>query len=498
MKGLNLSKFKKMHEDEKFATMANKEGHEIKVSKHSLSPVLRKQIEALPLFAEGGKTEKRKLEIEEVPDAKNEQAVASSNVPVSYNTDQNVKPKIEAPAEGVDNGQIKTPVEVNQPGLEAQQAATLSEAQAIGKQGQQEAQAIQNVQNKIKQLPSQADIFSSYKGNEQKLRNAYLTKEINPDRYWNNHSKVLGAIALALGGASAGLGGENTALKVIQDRIKSDVDAQKNSQDKTMNLWKMNRQIMGDDLAANLATQNQLWAGVQHDLTKIAAQNKGPIELQKAKQKVAEIQQIIDMNDYKRSLIDPRTDKSNIDPANLIDLFVPPAAQKEVAQEISQAKETLQAAPEIFSSFDKAAKEARPMTGGSQTSLTAFVPFMKSSAQKSLKALLGPTFQDKEGTVNQNALDGFFSNISPQFLDDDSTVQLKRKTLADYLKSHTQGTRSKGFYINLQNFPATDTSGINENSYLPQNNNKIAGKRGVEYEEKTIGGKIYMVPKKGK
>ena len=48
------------------------------------------------------------------------------------------------------------------------------------------------------------------------------------------------------------------AYEILQKSINDDIDAQKNDQSKTMNLWKMNREALGDDRAATLATQSQL------------------------------------------------------------------------------------------------------------------------------------------------------------------------------------------------------------------------------------------------
>lgn len=61
--------------------------------------------------------------------------------------------------------------------------------------------------------------------------------EINPDRYWQSHSRATSAIALILGGIGAGLThGPNQALEMIDKGIDRDIEAQKASLGKQQNL----------------------------------------------------------------------------------------------------------------------------------------------------------------------------------------------------------------------------------------------------------------------
>lgn len=55
MKGLNLSHFKKVHEDEHSATLMHPKGHQIKIAKKALAGPLKKQLSELPVqnFADG-------------------------------------------------------------------------------------------------------------------------------------------------------------------------------------------------------------------------------------------------------------------------------------------------------------------------------------------------------------------------------------------------------------------------------------------------------------
>ncbi len=58
MKGLDLSKFKKLSSDGKSTTLKHPEGHKIIIAHHAVSPAMRKQLDSLPKkYADGGDTE---------------------------------------------------------------------------------------------------------------------------------------------------------------------------------------------------------------------------------------------------------------------------------------------------------------------------------------------------------------------------------------------------------------------------------------------------------
>ena len=100
------------------------------------------------------------------------------------------------------------------------------------------------------------------------------------------------------------------------------------------------------------------------------------------------------------------------------------------------------------------------MTGGTGTSLTAFVPGMKSPGQKALIARLGPTFKDVEGTVRQAAMDNMEHNVSPNLGDSDETIASKRASLIEYLRSKSSAALAKANHIDLSMHPSTDSSKI--------------------------------------
>lgn len=361
---------------------------------------------------------------------------------------------VQAPA---DQGQPAPPSDYEKAGvpdiegaLEEQKAANTAAAEATAKQGEAEVKAYTAANAAFAALPTQNDIAAGYKAKDDALFKAYQAKELDPNRYYHNMGtaqKVITGIGLLLGGVNSS--------KLVEDAVNRDIDAQKNSQDQQMNLWKMNKEEYGNDLAANLATQNQIFTGVKAQLEQAASAAKGPMAKAAAQNGNALIDQKIAENRFKLSLMQPTSDTIGLDPAKKVTWLVPSEKQVKVNDEIEAAQNATRAAPEVMSNFDQAAKEVRPLTGGLSTSLTAFVPGMESAGQKSLHTLLGPTFKDVEGTVRQAAMDNIFKNTTPQFGDDDSTIASKRRSLQYYLMSKSSASNASSFGINLGDYPST-------------------------------------------
>lgn len=174
-------------------------------------------------------------------------------------------------------------------------AALNATANAIAGQGQAEVNAIDALTEAEKNLPSQQDIIKKNEKIENDLFKAYQDTKIDPNRYFANQStgsKILSAIAMALGGAGAAVAGqENLAAKVAMNAINADIDAQKADKSAKMNLWKMNKQKLGSDLEANLATRNQLLTGLKYQVMRAGSAYKGPLAAAKTQEIIASINQ---------------------------------------------------------------------------------------------------------------------------------------------------------------------------------------------------------------
>lgn len=126
--------------------------------------------------------------------------------------------------------------------------------------------------------------------------------------------------------------------------------------------------------------------------------------------------------------------------------MVPKELQPKVYDEIAAAQNTTNNSPAIIKAFDNAAKNIH---------VADFIPGIPNADQKSLHALLGPTFKDVEGTVRQAAMDNMNENVTPQFGDSSQTLKTKRDTLLHYLHSKSSAPIAKGNGIDLKRFAST-------------------------------------------
>lgn len=299
---LNLSKVKKIGGDGKSTTFMHPDGHRITVAHAPLSALQIKQMEKMPIakMADGG--DPVNTEVESV-DPNIPENQASENI-----SDQRLQEDPQREPAAQQNIQSQPVVQQEGPGpsissaYESEKRANLAGAKAIGEQGQKEAAATYEAGQKIEELPTQNDIVENNRQKSQSLFDAYQKQELDPDKYWENHSKIAAGVAMILGGAGIGANGVNPGVEAVNLGINREIEKQKNSQEQKMNLWKMNRQALGDDLSANLATQNQYLVGFKFKLDKAAAEAKGPIALAAAQAANSKIDQALAINYNKMAL----------------------------------------------------------------------------------------------------------------------------------------------------------------------------------------------------
>ncbi len=341
--------------------------------------------------------------------------------------------------------------------LTQEQNAIRSAAKAEAESGKKQAQAYDEFNNKLSQMQTPQQITDAYKAKDDSLMKAYMEEKINPERYWENKStgsKVLAGIGMVLSGIGSGLTGQsNMAMDNIHRAIDADIEAQKNQQGKTKTLWEMNQKALGNDIAANLATQNQLLTGVQARVKMAEAQAMGPMAQAKAQQMIAEIEQKKMANRIKMTAIQMGKNggAANSDPAPLVQVLVPPEHQKEVFKEIQTAQNTRHMAQSINEAFEQAVKENTALK-------TGFGLIRTPGSVYALHQAMQPTFQDLEGTVRQAAMDNTFKNITPAPGDSEYTISQKRKAKDEYLQSKAAAPTAKGFGIDLGNFESTTSS----------------------------------------
>lgn len=337
------------------------------------------------------------------------------------------------------------------------------------------AKAYKEYNDTMAKMKTPDQIMADYKGKDDALMKSYLDNKIDPDRYVNHMStgsRIRAGIAMALGGLGQGLiGGSNPAIDWFHKTIENDIESQKNDQSKTMNVWKMNREAMGDDMRANVATQNQLWTGVQAKIAQTAAAAQAPVAKFRAQQMINDIEQRKIQNRQTLGLMTQGMQGggsfSQADPAQLVGQMVPKELQPKAYEEIGRAQNVAKNKEAILKAFDQAAEEAK---GASGIMSAATLGHYETPGMKALQQLLLPNFKQVDGTVRQAAMDETFKNVVPSPWNMGAGIDAKRKSLQKWMESETAAPVSKGSGIDLQRFSSTS---INPVARLPAEQQQI-------------------------
>ncbi len=485
---MDLSSFKILKEYDDAYEIGHPNGKSLRVSKSGLRGKAQKLVEKLkskqhlasggevegeaPAFLAANPTSQQMQEMEKasmptqapaqtvVPEQA-QPMVANKEIVPAQQTDHVQRPQQQSPDQLI-NQKNKGIVGA----LQTQEGFMREEAKAHAAQAAEEAKLVGQTNAKIELLDTANNLYSKYQAKDQQLAKDLMDAKIDPNRYLNSRNtgqKLAQAIGLFLGGIGAGMTHtENDSVKIIQSAIDRDIDAQKSDQSNKMNLWKMNREAYGNELQANLATQNQLYTGLKYQLQQQASKYASPIAQARAGQGIATIDQQIAQNNQKMAFMDMGLGKGTVDgktqaadPSVLVPHLVPENRQKEVFDEIERAQNTKHASPAILDAFDKAAQESRVFSGGGLKAVGYALPFAKAPHAKALQAEMGPTFSKLEGTVRQAAMDNMDHNITPAFGDSDETIKVKRQALQNYLESAKAAPTAKGFGIDLSKFSST-------------------------------------------
>lgn len=351
MKSLNISKFKKVEDNEHFATLKSEEGHEIRIAKAPLHPNHRKQLESLPMLAGGtpdapiGTAQDVDLDIPETATpvditgqggdlpanlinpnpgaasmAANPQPEVTqpgadpSALPYGVTPEAVSTPKVEAapaaatPTQTPDEEPVSTqPQPAADPygndayssslmkGINEQKAGIGAEARAQAAQGQQEAAQLQGAIQKQQDIVSHFDKESAVLTKErQAVQEDIKNQHIDPNHYLNSMGtgqRIQTAIGLILGGFAAGAGQANPAQQFLNEQINRDIDAQKAELGKKENLLSANLKQFG-----NLKDATQMTAAMQMDivgnkLKMAAAQAMDPLAKARALQAAGKLDQ---------------------------------------------------------------------------------------------------------------------------------------------------------------------------------------------------------------
>jgi hypothetical protein len=340
----------------------------------------------------------------------------------------------------------------------AQQQKLISD---VGKQQQQNFNQQSNVFNKLANESAKVDAhleatLAPIRKENEALFNEINTARIDPNRVWHNMStgsKVLSAISLILGGIGAGLTkGPNLALKVLDDSIDRDIEAQKADVNKKESLYSFNLKRLGDEKSAAAATKGQLLTTAQAQIASLGARNNSQQSQLNTQRAILEIEQKKDELLRDAGYRHMGMKGGDFDPALLVEKLVPKERQAEVFKEIKDAQSIRLGSKEALDAFDKAKEEQSVFSKN-------VIPGVNSPYIGKIKAAVLPQFQNIDGTVRQAAMDAFLPTVTPAVGDNKHTIDVKRQTLQSWLISHSSAPTAKGYKIDLDKFLSTTTQG---------------------------------------
>lgn len=348
--------------------------------------------------------------------------------------------------------------------LGGEQASQEQYLQSLQQVPGQVNQASEQYQKGMAGVRSPLDIANEYNKKDEMFTNAIINNQIDPNRYIHSMgtgSKLLAGIGILLGGVG---GGQNQAYQMLQNSINADIDSQKNDQSNKMNLWKMNREAFGNEMQANLATQNQMYSILQAKLGVIAAGSQNADQQLKARQAIDEIKKAKIQNNLQLGVMKGGPQAANgissADPLYLVNSgMVPEDQKKQVTYELDQARHAATIDPQINTLFDQAAKDARPATGRSATSLMNTIPGYEPASKKAIKALLDPLTHEADGRVNPLIQQHIEENL-PQFGDSDETIEKKKAALKTFIELKQGAPTARQNFINPDAFASTSKNPV--------------------------------------
>lgn len=274
---VNLAKFKKIAQDKKSTVLRDPSGHEIRVVHSALPALQRKQLEGLPMYAEGGgvSSEDAKIPSTKPVTVNVNQAPTTPSAAAQF-AQQPVNPQVNPPAPASNlvardqAADVPAAVNLEQKAIREQQAVdTAKGAQTANiEQGytNQKAQIAQQEQDNVNAVKQHADEFAQH----------ITAAPIDPSSYLESRTagqKVLNAMGLILGGFKQGLvGGNNPAMDFINAQIDRDISAQKARADQQKNIYGAYRELYGDQQVATLAAKASMLDIYNHKMQQMAAQ----------------------------------------------------------------------------------------------------------------------------------------------------------------------------------------------------------------------------------
>ena len=340
----------------------------------------------------------------------------------------------------------------------------------------------QQIAQQNQQLQTAQQHYNDYNSDANMIIKNIQDQKIDPNRVWNDKStlgKIGTVIGLALGGLSAGWNKtENPALKLFNQQVEQDLEAQKANLGKQQNLLSALNQHYGNQVEADNMFKVIQGQQIASMIDQAGAQAKTPqaqaAAMQAKGQILAQNAQVLGHMAAQKTALSGigGSQQQQMDPAQAVPFLVPPDQQKEVFKEISQAQNAAKNKEAFLQAFDKADSENTVL---GRLTRAGFTP----PSIKAMNMLSLPLIHDLEGRVNEYEQKTVQDNM-PQPGDKESTVAAKRKAMEDFFDQKMAAPTAKGFGIDLGKFQSTAPK---QQEQQPE----VKTRQGVKYQ-KVAGG----------
>jgi len=157
----------------------------------------------------------------------------------------------------------KTPSKTEADPFKLYEEGLTGEARAKQIGAQEEAKIYKNLQTDLNAGNTKHnETLKGLYDKQKTFEDAAAQAQVNPDKYWQEASvprKISASIGLILGGIGGALTGtENAALKIINNTIDRDIEAQKKNLDQKNNLYRMNLETIKNEKEAYNVTKAQM------------------------------------------------------------------------------------------------------------------------------------------------------------------------------------------------------------------------------------------------
>jgi len=301
-----------------------------------------------------------------------------------------------------------------------------------------------------------------------RAREREVLPKIDPNRMFKNQNlfqNIINAAALIAGGYGAGLsGGENVVMRAMNDAMERDIEAQKQDQVNTLNLYRLNSEAIKDEMSARLQTManmKMIMAARMEEEERKYNQPLAKQRLQLARMQIendidrlnGEIAQRKTVRQIKQMVAAPGAEAagqlSKTNPSAVLPAIVPDEKLREkVQKEISRRQSIVKNAPKILESLEKSFEAYK--------GLGQLVGRVKEpEAVKDLELKIRGIIPEQEGDVT-----GQQREAKVQAL-----LNLLKPGPSDVFDKQEYTNRLKSWLQENVETPASDQAGINLNQF---------------------------------